>query len=158
MGFLTARRTVTSSCSAKTSVPHALRVLQDPLKIIHLNPLVISSCQDERDNALWHITDRFMVACVPATTTYTARLTLVQDGIDFETHASGVHIANRWRVKAKSEAEVEIVEEAVVETSVFLIAFVKGKLKASHATMLEAISKLLDEKAPPDIKIETLKA
>lgn len=158
MGFLTATRTVTSSCTAKTSVPHALRVLQDPLKIIHLNPLVINSRQDERDNALWHITDRFMVACVPATTTYTARLTLVQDGIDFETHASGVRIANRWRVKARGDGEVEVVEEAILETSIFLLAFVKGKLKASHATMLKAISKLLEEKAPPETKIDILKA
>lgn len=73
----------------RASLPAALSAVQDPARLIQLNPLVIAFAVDAADNALWHITDQLKVLCFETTTKYTARFTLVQDGIDSVVRTAG---------------------------------------------------------------------
>ncbi|KZW01953.1 hypothetical protein EXIGLDRAFT_736698 [Exidia glandulosa HHB12029] len=157
MPFLSTTRTIKSSRVVKASLPDALRAVQDPRTLIQLNPLVISCKPDERDNTLWHIVDRLKILCISTTTKYTARFKLVQDGIDCDTHASGVHIINKWRVTALGDGRCEVSEEAILTTSKLLVGYVHGQIKTSHAQMLETMAAQMDSKEETDKKEETKK-
>ncbi|EJD55529.1 hypothetical protein AURDEDRAFT_179273 [Auricularia subglabra TFB-10046 SS5] len=147
MGFLSATRLLKTSRVLKAPLPEALQALHDPQTLIRLNPLVIDCSQDDTDKAVWHITDRLSIAFITTTTKYTVRFTPVEDGVDCESSASGVHILNRWRARAlDDEGQVEVSEEAKVETSIFLIGYVEGQLKTSHVQLLEAMASLLEGK------------
>lgn len=146
MGFLTATRLVTTSRMLQAALPEVVHTLHDPQTLIRLNPLVIDCTQDDTDKSVWHIIDRLNFACITTTTKYTVRFTPVEDGVDSESSAAGVAISNKWRAREVDGGKVEVSEEATVNCSVFLIGYVEGQLKTSHAQLLEAMSALLEKR------------
>lgn len=155
--------TVTTPKTIHTPLSSALAVLHDPISLTRLNPLVITVEQCTKDPRVYVITDRLRVFgfTVGIQMTYTAKFTLMEDGVDTEIEApGGIHLINRWRVKANGEGVVvtgnggvfnrpatamsDLTFTVTVHSNALVRPLVVYTLKKSHREFMDSLAKKLE--------------
>lgn len=131
--------------TASVSLANALKAVQNPSLMIHLNPLVISCTQDEEDECLWHIRDTIKMMGYSMLIEYRARIVKTADGVDVSSKAGmGTLLSNYWRVRAVASG-VEISEEVQIQAFRPLMPFIIRTLRISHRNLLHRLVDQLDK-------------
>lgn len=113
----TSTTSVTSAIVVKSSGEAVLAVLHDPYTLARLNPLVQTVVASQEHPDTYTITDRFHFLGLSFNMTYTATLTILADGSDFQTRAgAGTTITNTWRAEEVAEG-IKVTEEATIQVT-----------------------------------------
>lgn len=117
--------------SKRIHTPHhvALAFIQQPVNLIDLSPVVTNKVASEDDPNFYVITDKLTFLGISFDTTYTARFTLREGGLDAACHAAGgVELFSYWRAnvvasegrdgdEGEGTAVTEVVEDVTVKVS-----------------------------------------
>ncbi|MCJ1476381.1 hypothetical protein MMC13_005047 [Lambiella insularis] len=125
--------TITTPIPPTTSPAAILAILQDPVSMITLNPLVQSyTLQAGVTPTTYSITDKLLLIF---STSYSASFTNTPAGMDtVSSAAGGLTLAGHWSV-----ANGVLTEEIDVTGSELVLPFVKGEILSSHQSLHTAL-------------------
>lgn len=140
-------RTATNRSQRTYPISDVLAILQDPSALISLNPLVVSHsllppADPTSPSTTWTITDSLkLLGIFNTTTTYTGTFTPSGErAVEVVAHAAaGVVSKARWSV----DEDGTVVEEGEIEAPWWLMGYVYGQWKASHALLMERMEERL---------------
>jgi len=127
-----------------SSYETVLAILHDPKTLAGLSPMVENVVCSDTEPDTYTITDRFHFLGLSSTMNYTAKITILPNGSDFETRAgAGTVINNIWTAEPV-EGGINVVEVAQVTVYVLFLPFVCQTIERSHGALLAALVEKVD--------------
>jgi len=106
MSFLFTSRTVHVSKTISASKEKVLEFVQDPEKVLHINPLIYSFVQDTQDPSWYTIKEKLPVlgGLIESSTTFRCKWEQVEHGNNVDVEAGlGTRLRNEMRVSEDSD-------------------------------------------------------
>ncbi|KAG2023431.1 hypothetical protein CC2G_001085 [Coprinopsis cinerea AmutBmut pab1-1] len=142
MSFLFTSRDLVLQKEAGASQTTILELIQDPVKLCTLSPLVIGVEVDKDDPMVVYVTEKLvLLGFFKTTTKFTCKVKVLPGGVVADVTADlGTRLINHMWVEKNTDGTTVINEHTKVEALFFFMPFVYSTMSEAHNAVMDKLA------------------